>query len=72
VLGITRAGGRYIGAPDGGTEINPNDVLIMYGRAEVMIDLDERRDGFAGNLAHQQNINDQKKIERAEKMEDNP
>ena len=70
VLGITRADGRYMGAPDGGTEINANDVLIVYGRAEVMIDLDQRKHGFSGNMAHQKKIVDQKKIEREEKEED--
>lgn len=70
VLGVTRRGGRYIGAPDGETEIKANDVLILYDRAEVMIDLDHRQHGFTGNMAHQKNIVDQKKIEREEKDKD--
>ena len=68
VLGITRAGGRYVGAPDGETTINPNDVLVIYGRAEVMIDLDQRKGGFSGNLAHQQNIDDQRKRRTIHKL----
>ena len=70
VLGVTRADGRFIGAPDGETEIKADDVLILYGRAEVMIDLDQRQHGFTGNMAHQKNIVDQKKIEREEKEKD--
>jgi len=70
VLGVTRADGRFLGAPDGETEIKADDVLILYGRAEVMIDLDQRQHGFTGNMAHQQKIVDQKKIEREEKEKD--
>jgi len=70
VLGVTRADGRFIGAPDGETEIKADNVLILYGRAEVMIDLDQRQYGYTGNMAHQKNIVDQKKIEREEKNKD--
>jgi len=70
VLGVTRADGRFLGAPDGETEIKDDDVLILYGRSEVMIDLDQRQHGFTGNMAHQQKIVDQKKIEREEKKMD--
>lgn len=67
VLGITRSNGDYIGAPDGETGVNADDVLILYGRATVMRDLDERKRGFTGNMAHHQRMLDQKKIERQEK-----
>lgn len=67
VLGITRNNGDYLGAPDGETEVMADDVLILYGRAGVMKDLDERKRGFSGNMAHQQRMLDQKKIERQEK-----
>lgn len=69
VLGVTRGSGDYLGAPDGKTEIKGDDVLILYGRAAVMRDLDERKHGFKGNMAHHQRILDQKKIERQEKAE---
>ena len=67
VLGITRSNGDYLGAPDGETEVNSDDVLILYGRATVMRDLDERKRGYTGNMAHHQRMLDQKKIERQEK-----
>jgi uncharacterized protein with PhoU and TrkA domain len=70
VLGVTREDERYIGAPDGETEIKADDVLILYGRAEVMIDRDQCQHGCTGNMAHQKNIVDQKKIEREEKEKD--
>jgi len=67
VLGVTRENGDYLGAPDGETEVMADDVLILYGRAGVMKDLDERKRGFLGNMAHHQRMLDQKKIERQEK-----
>lgn len=70
VLGITRTDGRYIGAPDGETFIRAGDTLILYGRAGVMEDLDQREPGFKGNMAHHQKIADQEKIERQEKNQD--
>jgi len=52
VLGIRRAGGVYVGAPHGPTEIRAGDTLILYGRAEGLRELDNRRAGSAGNRAH--------------------
>lgn len=70
VLGVTRLDGRYIGAPDGATEIHENDVLILYGRAGGLKDLDERKPGFMGFVAHQQQVADQQKVARKEREED--
>jgi hypothetical protein len=70
VLGITRSDGRYIGAPDGGTVIRENDVLILYGRAGIMKALDERKAGFAGNIAHQQRVAEQEMIVKEEKKKE--
>lgn len=70
VLGLTRLDGRYIGAPDGGTAIDANDVLILYGRAGVLKDLDDRKPGFMGFVAHQQQVADQQKVARKEKEAD--
>lgn len=70
VLGITRLDGRYIGAPDGETTVRENDVLILYGRAGAMKDLDERKSGYMGFVAHQQRIADQQKVVREEKAQE--
>jgi len=72
VLGITRKDGRFIGAPDGGTAIHANDDLILYGRATAMRDLDQRKTGFRGFVAHRQQIADQEKVVREEKQQDEP
>ena len=70
VLGINRSNGRYVGAPDGETIVSADDILILYGRANVMKDLDDRKHGFSGNMAHAHRIADQKKIVSREKKED--
>lgn len=70
VLGITREDGRFIGAPDGDTHLRTGDVLILCGRAQVMTELDQRQPGFLGNMAHQQNIAEQARLERREREKD--
>ncbi|MCD5408743.1 TrkA C-terminal domain-containing protein [Candidatus Bipolaricaulota bacterium] len=52
VLGIQRADGSYIGAPRGRTEVRPGDTLILYGRAELLSELDRRGSGAEGDRAH--------------------
>lgn len=52
VLGLTRANGRYIGAPNGATEVLPGDVLIVYGRSSSLAELDDRRLGPTGDRRH--------------------
>jgi len=52
VLGIQRADGTYIGAPRGWTEVRPGDTLILYGRAELLSELDRRCSGAEGDRAH--------------------
>jgi hypothetical protein len=54
VLGITRADGRYLGAPIGETEVLPGDVLVVYGRGGALADLDDRQRGVAGDTRHEQ------------------
>jgi hypothetical protein len=54
VLGITRANGRYLGAPTGATEVLPGDVLVVYGRGSSLAELDERQRGAAGDTRHEQ------------------
>lgn len=68
VLGIEKADGTYFGAPRGQTELNANDVLLIYGRGEVLSNLDERRKGARGNWDHHKSVDQQKKFELAEQQ----
>jgi hypothetical protein len=66
VLGITRAGGVWIGAPDGHTVLHAGDVLVVYGREDRVEELDDRRPDSSGDRAHQQAVAEQERFEAAE------
>jgi hypothetical protein len=59
LLGIIRHDDDYVGAPRGSTMVYPRDTLILYGRTEVLRELEERRADFSGEQAHQQAVNQQ-------------
>ncbi|MCA9268044.1 MAG: TrkA C-terminal domain-containing protein [Planctomycetales bacterium] len=52
VLGIEKPNGDYLGAPRGQTRLEADDHLILYGRQDSLLDLDERRAGMEGNVRH--------------------
>jgi K+/H+ antiporter YhaU regulatory subunit KhtT len=70
VLGVTRKNGDYLGVPDGETRINPQDTLIIYGRADNLEALDKRREGAEGNKEHDQGEQEQDRIKEEEKKRD--
>jgi hypothetical protein len=67
VLGVHRAGGAYIGAPDGHTRISPGDSLTVYARTHRLCELDERLRGAAGDRAHADAMTEQAAIEESER-----
>ena len=52
VLGISRSGGVYIGAPGGIDRIAAGDTLILYSVLTRVQELDSRRAGDEGECAH--------------------
>jgi len=70
VLGIERKDGTYIGAPRGHDSLEVNDVLLLYGQAEALKNLDQRRTGSEGNWEHFKAVDRQKKLESAERPQD--
>ncbi|MDP8969412.1 MAG: TrkA C-terminal domain-containing protein, partial [Actinomycetota bacterium] len=70
VLGIVRADGSYVGAPTGRTMLEPGDQLLLYGRAPVLSDLDRRRAGREGDVAHDQMVAEQERIVREQERRD--
>jgi hypothetical protein len=66
VLGIHPAEGGYLGAPAGDTRIRPGDGLLVYSRSHRLCELDERRHGDAGDLAHLDAVAEQDRVERDE------
>jgi len=53
VLAMRRTDGTFLGAPTGRTDVRPGDVVLLYGREDVLADLDTRRAGPAGEHAHE-------------------
>jgi hypothetical protein len=70
VLGLTRPDGRYLAAPTGHTLVRPGDILVIYGRSELLAELDDRPAGPDGDLAHQAAVARQQRIEQAEQVAD--
>lgn len=70
VLGIYRGDGTYRGAPQGDTEMLAGDEVVVYGRAQLLADLHERRKGYRGDRAHREAVAEQRKIVEEEAQED--
>jgi hypothetical protein len=56
VLGIERREGGYLGAPAGSTIVEAGDTLVLYGRAEDVAELDERKAGPTGDEEHRRAV----------------
>ena len=67
ILGIEKPQGLYIGAPQGHTRLEPGDSLLVYGLAETLDQLDNRRRGVAGNQEHEQAVSRQRMLEEIER-----
>jgi TrkA-C domain len=67
VLGVHRAGGAYVGAPDGHTLISPGDSLTVYARTHRLCELDERLQGAGGDRAHADAVVEQAEVEERER-----
>ncbi|MFO7865953.1 MAG: TrkA C-terminal domain-containing protein [Candidatus Aminicenantes bacterium] len=70
VLGIYREDGSYVGAPRGNSDIFAGDTLILYGRAQILSNLDKRRSDFQGQKAHEEAISEQKKEEARQDIQE--
>lgn len=66
ILGIDRADCDYIGSPTGSFEILPEDIITVYGKADVIKNLYSRKKNFVASLAHQEYVEKENKriIER--------
>lgn len=66
ILGIYRDDGSYVGVPNGETELYAGDALVVYGRSDVLRELDRRRQGRSGDRAHAEAVNEQQGRMRAQ------
>jgi hypothetical protein len=69
ILGIRKKDGSYIGAPDGNTKIEPEDVLTLYGRASLFKNLDERKQGRRGDQNHEEAVLEHERVKETEQEE---
>ncbi len=63
VLGISKMGGDYIGAPKGDVLIEPGDIVLIYGRSPVLDQLDKRHADAAGAASRRQAVAEQERVE---------
>ena len=64
ILGVERGDGSYIGAPRGDAVPSAGDTVLLYGREDVLSNLDQRRSGPEGNWEHHKAIDSQISAER--------
>jgi hypothetical protein len=65
VLGINRADGTYVGTPHGDDVVCADDTLVLYGRRQRIVELDDRHGGDEGERAHAAAIREQEQLEHA-------
>jgi hypothetical protein len=69
VLGVSRRDGPYLGVPRGDTALRDGDTLVLYTRAGVVEELEQRRRGAEGDRAHTAGVTSQA-VERAREREE--
>jgi len=60
----------FVGAPSGDTHIGTGDTVILYGRTRTLENLDRRKKGLSGGLAHQDRVHEHRQIQEQEKIQD--
>lgn len=68
VLGIQREDGSYLGVPRGRYEIKESDKLIVYGKADRIVAIAQRKDALQGRAEHEQETQEhEKELEEQDK-----
>lgn len=70
VLGVRSQEGRYQGVPEGDTPVRAGDTLMLYGRRDLLADLDERKSGTSGELRHVDRVVEQRRLATEERSRD--
>ena len=71
VLGIDRHGRDYIGSPTGSFDILPDDVVTVYGKAEIIKNIYARKNNFSASISHKEFVErEDERIEDQEKRND--
>lgn len=72
VLGVERASGEFIGAPNGETQLEDGDKVIIYGRDSTVAELSQRQRGLSGDMKHIQETAKADRVREAERRLDEP
>jgi Trk K+ transport system NAD-binding subunit len=69
ILGVDRKGVEYFGSPSGAFKLLPDDVVTIYGKADGIESLYNRKKNFYADLEHEKFVEkeDNKKEEEKEK-----
>jgi hypothetical protein len=67
VLGVATPGGDWFGTPAGDTRLDAGDTLMVYGRAEAIRALQQRRKGAAADREHAAAVGRQDRIAAGER-----
>ena len=59
---------KFIGAPNGDTEIQVGDVLVCYGPEEAIVNLSKRLKGIKGDMEHEEAVRKEQLREQLRKM----
>ena len=70
VLGIKRHDGRFIGTPTKETIIQGDDVAILYGRHDILEELDTRQAGWQGDQQHRKATGKQQQVVEQQEQEE--
>ncbi len=70
LIGIERKDGTYLGTPDGATKVMPGDRLTIYGRAENLKNLEQRKKDMQGDADHQTAKENQSKKKKEQEEDD--
>jgi len=71
LIGIQRMKGTYLGTPNGETEIQTGDELILYGRKKTLKNLEKRKRNLMGEREHQKAVKEQENEKVKEERSDN-
>jgi hypothetical protein len=66
VLGIQHKDGSFLGVLNGETEIRQDDILLIYGKEDVIRLLDDRKNDFFGDIEHVHTANEQQRLNKIE------
>jgi len=61
ILGVDRKDSPYFGSPSGGFKLLTHDVITIYGKADGIKNLYNRKKGFKAEIEHQRYVNEEER-----------